>query len=76
MGRKYHHDWLYLLSMNSDKHLSQSPFIGHIFYDDILLWCLDSEGGTALDDSFDSTDSSNDTDEPGERDLYLSHTQV
>jgi hypothetical protein len=34
-GRKYQHDWLYVQSINSEKHLLQSPFTG----DDILLWC-------------------------------------
>jgi hypothetical protein len=29
-----------------------------------------------MDDSFDSTDSSNDTDEPGEKDLYLQPSQA
>jgi hypothetical protein len=28
---KYQHDWLYLQSMNSDKNLPQSPFIGQFF---------------------------------------------
>ncbi len=31
LGRKYQHDWLYLQSINSDKHLPQSPFIGQLF---------------------------------------------
>ncbi len=31
LGRKYHHDWLYLQSLNSDKHLPQSPFNGKLF---------------------------------------------
>ncbi len=26
LGRKYQHDWLYLQSINSDKHLPQSTF--------------------------------------------------
>ncbi len=26
MGRKYQHDWMFLQSINSDKHLPQSPF--------------------------------------------------
>jgi hypothetical protein len=26
MGRKYHHDWMCLQSINSDKHLPQSPW--------------------------------------------------
>ncbi len=30
-GRKFQHDWLYLKSINSDKHLSQSPFTGQFF---------------------------------------------
>jgi hypothetical protein len=28
MCRKYKHDWLYLQSVNSDKHLLPSPFTG------------------------------------------------
>ncbi len=36
LGRKYQHDWLYLQSINYDKHLPPSPFTGH-FLDDILL---------------------------------------
>jgi hypothetical protein len=32
LGRKYQHDLLYLQSINSDKHLPQSPFTGQIFY--------------------------------------------
>ncbi len=31
MGRKYQNDWLYLQSINSDKHLPQSPFTGQLF---------------------------------------------
>jgi hypothetical protein len=31
LGPKYQHDWLYLQSVNSDKHLSQSPSTGQIF---------------------------------------------
>jgi hypothetical protein len=31
LGRKYQHDSLYLLSMNSDKHLPQNPFTGQLF---------------------------------------------
>ncbi len=31
LGRKYQHDWLYLQSINSDKHLPQTPFIGQFF---------------------------------------------
>jgi hypothetical protein len=31
LGRKYQHDWLCLQSINSDKHLSQSPFTGKFF---------------------------------------------
>ncbi len=39
VGRKYQHDLLYLQSINSDKHLPQSPFTGSTFLDDdILLW--------------------------------------
>ncbi len=30
-GRKYQLDWLYLQSINSDKHLPQSPFTAKIF---------------------------------------------
>ncbi len=43
LGRKYQHDWLYLQSLNSDKHLPQSPFTVKFFYDDILTWCLFSK---------------------------------
>jgi hypothetical protein len=49
LGRKYQHDGQYLQSINSDKHLSQSPD-KHLSQsplhrsicldDDILLWCL------------------------------------
>jgi hypothetical protein len=28
LGQNYQHDWLYLESINSDKHLLQSPFTG------------------------------------------------
>ncbi len=31
LGRKHQHDWLYLLSINSDKHLPQNPFTGQFF---------------------------------------------
>ncbi len=31
MGRKYQHDWLYLESINSGKHLPQSPFTDQFF---------------------------------------------
>ncbi len=31
LGRKYQHDWLYLQSLNSDKHMPQSPFTGKFF---------------------------------------------
>ena len=31
LGRKYQHDWMYLQSINSDKHLPQSPFTGQFF---------------------------------------------
>ncbi len=31
LGRKYKHDWLYLQSINSDKHLPQSHFTGQFF---------------------------------------------
>jgi hypothetical protein len=31
LGRKYQQDWLYLQSLNSDKHLTQSPFTGQLF---------------------------------------------
>ncbi len=31
LGRKYQHHWLYLQSINSDKHLPQSPFTGQYF---------------------------------------------
>jgi hypothetical protein len=27
LSRKYQHDWLYLQSINSDKHLPESPFL-------------------------------------------------
>jgi hypothetical protein len=40
LGRKYQQDWLYLQSINSDKHLPQSLFTGKFLEDDILLWCL------------------------------------
>jgi hypothetical protein len=42
LGRKYQHDWMYLQSINLDKHLPQSLFAYmSIFLDnDILLWCL------------------------------------
>jgi hypothetical protein len=31
LGRKYQHVWLHLQSINSDKHLPQSPLIGRFF---------------------------------------------
>ncbi len=31
LARKYQHDWLYLQSINSDKHLPQSSFTGLFF---------------------------------------------
>ncbi len=31
LGRKYQHDWMYLQSINSDKHLPQSRFTGQLF---------------------------------------------
>jgi hypothetical protein len=31
LGRKYQHVWLYLQSVNSDKHMPQIPFIGSFF---------------------------------------------
>jgi len=31
VGRKYQHDWLYIQSINSDKHLLQSPFTGQFY---------------------------------------------
>ncbi len=34
-GRKNKHDWLYLKSINSNKHLPQRPFTGKFFLDDI-----------------------------------------
>ncbi len=34
LGRKYQHDWLCRQSINSDKHLPQSPFTGQFFLDD------------------------------------------
>ncbi len=41
LGRKYQQNWLYLQSINSDKHLPQDLFTGQFFLDDdILLWCL------------------------------------
>ncbi len=40
LSRKHQHDWLYLQSINSDKHLPQSPLQSNFFDDDILLWCL------------------------------------
>ncbi len=30
-SKKYQHDWLYLESINSDKHLPQSPFTDQYF---------------------------------------------
>ncbi len=38
-GSKIQHDWLYLQSMNSDKHLPQSPCTRQIFLDDDILFC-------------------------------------
>ncbi len=32
LGRKYQHDWLHLQSLNSDKHLPQSPFTGQVLF--------------------------------------------
>jgi hypothetical protein len=41
LGRKYQHDWLYLQSINSDKHPAAKAIYRSIFLDDnILLWCL------------------------------------
>jgi hypothetical protein len=41
LGWKFKHDWLYLQSTNSDKHLPQSPFTQVNFLNDgILLWCF------------------------------------
>ncbi len=41
LGWKYQYDWMYLQSMNSDKHLLPDLFTGQFFLDDdILLWCL------------------------------------
>ncbi len=40
LGRKYQPDWLYLQSINSDKHLPQSPFTDQYLNDGILPWCL------------------------------------
>ncbi len=41
LGWKYQHDWLYLQSINSDKHLPQSLFAGKFFkMTTFLLWCL------------------------------------
>jgi hypothetical protein len=41
LGRKYQHDWLYLQSINSYKHLPLKSLWRSIFLDDhILLWCL------------------------------------
>ncbi len=38
LGRKCHHDCQYLQSINSDKHLVRSSFVGQFFLDnDILL---------------------------------------
>jgi len=31
LGRKYQHNWLYVQSINFDKHLPQSPFTGKFF---------------------------------------------
>ncbi len=36
LSRKYQHDWLYLLSINSHKHLPQSPLLVN-FLNEILL---------------------------------------
>ena len=33
-------DWLYLQSINPDKHLPQVPLQVNFLDDDILLWCL------------------------------------
>jgi hypothetical protein len=41
LSPKYQHDCPYLQSINSDKHMPQSPLTGQfIFNGDILLWCL------------------------------------
>jgi hypothetical protein len=41
LERRYHNDGMYLQSINSDTHLSQSPFTGQFVLNyDILLWCL------------------------------------
>ncbi len=40
LGRKCQHDWMYLQSINSYKHLPQSSFTGQFLDDDILLCCL------------------------------------
>jgi hypothetical protein len=40
LGQKYHHDWLYLQSIISDKHLPQSPFTGKFFLDNDILLCF------------------------------------
>jgi hypothetical protein len=39
LGRIYQHDWLYLQSINSDKHLLQSPFPSQFFY--MMTFCFD-----------------------------------
>ncbi len=53
LGRKFQHDWLYLQSLNSDKHLPQSPSTGQFFLDDdILLWCLYCKLVHAVRESF------------------------
>jgi hypothetical protein len=40
LGRKYKPYWMYLHSINSEKHLPQSPFTDIFLDDDILLPCL------------------------------------
>jgi hypothetical protein len=40
LGRKYQHVWLYLQSVNFDKHLPQGPFTDNFLDDDIFLWCI------------------------------------
>ncbi len=38
LSRKYQHGWLYLQSINFDKHLPQSTFTGHFLDDDFFCF--------------------------------------
>ncbi len=40
VGRKCRHDWLYLQSINSDKHLHEVPLHVNFLDDNILFWSL------------------------------------